>query len=99
MSVQDAEQFTEEVRLYTEARRAARHVRNMLANLNAALDVAASKGVDCEIDVVWIDEVGSDSSRRTITITCRQDLSLNEPSDWALDKFREAADEIMRGDQ
>ncbi len=95
MSVQDAEKFIEEVRRYTEARRAARQVRNMLANLNAALDVAASKGVDCEVDVINTDECGSISSRRLISVQCRQDLSLNEPADWVLDRFREAAREIM----
>ncbi len=95
MSVQNAEKFIEEVNRYTEARKAARQVRNMLANLNAALDVAASKGVDCEVDVINVDECGSISSRRLISVQCRQDLSLNEPADWVLEKFREVADEIM----
>lgn len=98
MSVQDAEKFTEEVRRYTEARRAARKIRNMVANLNMALAVAAQHGVVYDLTMKTRDvNPGRSDCQSTpqsyghVTIECMQVLEANEPADWVLDKFREAA--------
>ncbi len=101
MSMQDAEKFTAEVHRYTEARRAARKVRNMVANLNMALAVAAQHGVVYELILETRDvNPGRSDCQSTfrsyghVTIECMQTLEANEPSDWVLDKFREAATRI-----
>ncbi len=98
MSIQDAEKFTAEVRRYTEARRAARKVRNMVANLNMALAVAAQHGVVYELilETRGVNPGRSDcqstpQSYGHVTIECMQLLEVNEPADWVLDKFNEVA--------
>ncbi len=101
MSIQDAKQFTDEVSRYTEARRAARKVRNMVANLNMTLAVAAQYGVEYEVQMELRDvnpgRSDCQSARKQyghVTIKCVQPLEANEPSDWVLDKFRLAAERI-----